>query len=310
VQTAVKNTMNQAIAIYETSSGQVKLSPAIVRNYLVNGNGNVTDQEVMMFLSLCRYQKLNPFLREAYLIKYGTQAATIVVGKETFTKRAESHQQFDGMEAGIIIKHQDKFEYRSGALLLKNEDLVGGWAKIYRKDWKHPADVTVSLTEYQQMKDGKPMASWGKMPATMIRKVAVMQALREAFPNELGGMYGAEEMQVEVNNLPTEHIDITPEPQLEAVKEQAQQPRPANGNGVKMATEPQQKRLYAMAKEAGMPNEEMKEMMKEATGKKSSKELTKDEIKLMFDVVDSWKSAKESEYNIPDDELPPPSEVA
>ena len=49
---------------YESNGEKVKLSPVTVRNYLVNGGGNVSDQEVMMFLTLCRYQHLNPFLKE------------------------------------------------------------------------------------------------------------------------------------------------------------------------------------------------------------------------------------------------------
>lgn len=52
--------------------------------------------------------------------------------------------------------------------------------------------TSVSLKEYNTGK-----ASWLKMPATMIRKVAIVQALREAFPSELGGMYDSSEMGVE-----------------------------------------------------------------------------------------------------------------
>lgn len=269
-----KNIVNQAVAVYETSSGKVTLTPEIIRKYLVNGNGNVTDQEVMMFLNLCRYQRLNPFLREAYLIKYGTQPATMVVGKETFTKRAEAHPQFDGMEAGVIVQKADKsIEYRSGALVLPNEQLVGGWAKVYRKDWQHSIEITVSLAEYQQMKDGKPAANWAKMPATMIRKVALMQALREAFPNELGGMYGAEEMQIDASTLPNEPVTI--DVRGEVVEE-------VKANGVKLATEAQRKRLFALAKEAGLENEQLKQIIKDETGKETSKDLTQEEIQKLF----------------------------
>ena len=73
---------------YECNGQMVKISPNIIRQYLVNGDGRVTDQEVVMFLNLCKFQKLNPFLREAYLIKYGSQPATIVTGKEAITNRA------------------------------------------------------------------------------------------------------------------------------------------------------------------------------------------------------------------------------
>ena len=46
---------------YESGGENVKLSVDTVKKYLVNGGGEVTDQEVLMFMSLCRYQHLNPF---------------------------------------------------------------------------------------------------------------------------------------------------------------------------------------------------------------------------------------------------------
>ena len=82
-----KTQKDPQITEYKVGEESIRLSPAIVRKYLVNGSGNVTDQEIMMFIGLCKYQHLNPFLREAYLIKYGNQAATIVTGKEAITKR-------------------------------------------------------------------------------------------------------------------------------------------------------------------------------------------------------------------------------
>ena len=66
-----KKQENTGIVEYESNGEIVKISPTTVRKYLVSGGGNVSDQEVMMFMSLCRYQHLNPFLKEAYLIKFG-----------------------------------------------------------------------------------------------------------------------------------------------------------------------------------------------------------------------------------------------
>ena len=64
------------------------------------------DQEAFMFLKLCQARNLNPFAREAYLIKYGGKA-NMVVGKDAFTRKAENHPQFDGFEAGIIVAGED-----------------------------------------------------------------------------------------------------------------------------------------------------------------------------------------------------------
>ena len=74
-----------SLAEFSTDTGQV-LNAETVKNYLVSGNGAVTDQEVLMFIELCKAQKLNPFIREAYLIKFGTSPANIVVGKDVFVK--------------------------------------------------------------------------------------------------------------------------------------------------------------------------------------------------------------------------------
>lgn len=193
------NQEERGMTEYECGGQLVKISPSLIKNYLVNGNGQVTDQEVMMFLSLCKFQKLNPFLKEAYLIKYGTQPATIVVGKEAFMKRAMRNPAYAGQEAGVVVMKADgMLENRVGTIALDSETLVGGWAKVYVKGWEHPLMLTVSFDEYCQRKsDGTPMSNWAAKPATMIRKVALVQALREAFPEDLGGMYTAEERGVD-----------------------------------------------------------------------------------------------------------------
>ena len=72
------------LATYTWEGGQV-LSATTVKNYIAPG---ATDQEVLYFIELCKAQKLNPFVRDAYLVKYGTQPAQIIVGKDVFLKKA------------------------------------------------------------------------------------------------------------------------------------------------------------------------------------------------------------------------------
>lgn len=98
---------NDKTVEYECNGELVKLTPNIIKNFLVNGGGKVTDQEVTMFLNLCRFQHLNPFLREAYLVKYGQQPATIVTGKDAFTKRARRNKSYKGNQAGVIVIKND-----------------------------------------------------------------------------------------------------------------------------------------------------------------------------------------------------------
>lgn len=192
-------------------SGSV-LTAETVRKYLVSGSGsaNVTDQEVVMFLEMCKAQKLNPFIGEAYLVKYGNQAAQKITGKDVFIKRAAESPIFDGMRAGIVVANQrGELEYREGSLKLPNEQIIGGWCEVYLKDKKYPAKAVVSFEEYAGRKaNGEINSMWSSKPGTMIRKVAQSQALREAFPNELRGLYQAEEMGTTEYEAPTKEIPL------------------------------------------------------------------------------------------------------
>lgn len=189
-----------SLAEYKLDGGQV-LTADTVKNYLVSGNGAITDQETLMFIELCKAQKLNPFIREAYLIKFGNSPANIVVGKDVFVKRAYRNPNFEGMRAGIVtVNKSGEMIEREGSLKGIDERLVGGWCEVYVKDMKFPIKSTVSLEEYS-----KSQATWKQMPCVMIRKCAIVTALREAFPEDLQGLYDASEMGVD-SKLPEKEI--------------------------------------------------------------------------------------------------------
>lgn len=227
--TAVAKKTNNAIVNYMANGSEIKLTPAIVKKYLVSGDSsNVTDEEVMMFMSLCKYQALNPFIREAYCIKYGTQPATLVVGKEAFLKRAEANPQYDGMDSGIVVQNDEGIVYRNGTIATKDETIVGGWAEVFRKDRNHPTRVEISFSEYAgRKKDGTLNGQWSSKPATMIRKTAQVQALREAFPTSLGGMYAAEEQGTEEPAMQAVPQEAVVEAQMTEVQPQAPSPADA-----------------------------------------------------------------------------------
>lgn len=262
--TAVQKERFDVEYLYE---GQVvKLNPSIVKKYLVHGKADlVTDSEIIMFMQLCRYQNINPFLREAYLVKFSSSdPAQIVTGKDWHTKKAGSIKECKGYKAGIIVQRKvgkdTEIVKRIGSFLLDGETLVGGWALALREGWTEAVEIEVSLKEYiRYNQQGEPNKSWRTMPATMIRKVALVQVLREAFPNRYEGLYAPEEMPLDDSKLPTEPIKIpeaervverrvTPEPQ----PPQGQVARPTNGD-TKTEAKPADA-AAAPAKPAGGPD--------------------------------------------------------
>ena len=67
-----------------------------------------TTTEAELFIRFCLYQDLNPFLREAFLIKYQDgEPAAMVVAKDGKLKRANSMPPFSGFHAGIIVLNAD-----------------------------------------------------------------------------------------------------------------------------------------------------------------------------------------------------------
>lgn len=211
------------VAVHESAIRPMpELTLEIVKKFICP---TATDQEAYAFLQLCKAQSLNPFLREAYLIKYGTEAASIVVGKETFTKRADRLPQYNGFKAGLILLSGGNVIYREGSFFTSAETLLGGWAEVYRSDRSIPYRNEVRLEEYQgRTKAGEITKMWREKPATMIRKVPLMQSLREAFPDEFGGMYGAEEINVvDASALPT--YEVGKHPAIPAPQEPIRQPQ-------------------------------------------------------------------------------------
>lgn len=230
--------MTNEIVRYKADNGQdIEVTEQDVRDLMAaNGNAmeNVTSQEVKMFLRLCQSQRLNPFTKDAYIVKYGNQPASVIAGKDAFVKRATRNKKYRGHEAGITVIGTDgKMHRREGSMLLKGETLVGGWAKVYLEGYECPIFEEVALSEYSAPdKYGKN--GWSKMPATMIRKVALCHALREAFPEDLGGLYGAEEMDQarreepqpihqQVDELEVIVEDVPEEPQ--PIQQQEEDPR-------------------------------------------------------------------------------------
>jgi len=185
--------VNELTIKYKWQDKDIILTKSDVRN-LISTDPKVTDKEIALFMKLCKYQSLNPFVREVYLVKYGSYPASMVVGKEVFTKRAEQNKDFDGYE--IIDNYTAK-------LPLEEFEVT---CKVFKKSIKHAISVTVSYPEYVGTDSkGNVNRMWKSKPRTMLRKVALMQGLREAFPTALGGLY--EEHELDQQTMPK---DITP----------------------------------------------------------------------------------------------------
>ena len=168
--------MKEIAVSYSDEKGQeIKLTGEDVVKY-ISTDESVTEKEVVQFLNMCKYLKLNPFLKEIYLIKYKGTPGTFVVSYQALLKRAEENPNFDGYETQIEGKIPD----------------LTATAIVYRKDRTYPVNVSVKYSEaVKKVMDKtsgnlRPTTMWANMPEWMLRKVALARALKEAFPSLIG----------------------------------------------------------------------------------------------------------------------------
>jgi len=175
------------------------------------------DNEKKMFVNIAKEFGLNPFKREIHITAYGKgelRKCSIITGYEVYIKRAERTEKLDGWKAWTEGEG-------------KNLKAI---VEIYRKDRKYPFTHEVFYSECVQCnKEGNPNAVWAKQPRFMTKKVAIGQAFRLCFSDELGGMpYEEAELPREENlknvtepeNIPEEKYPDNEPPEDEEKKKQ------------------------------------------------------------------------------------------
>lgn len=192
-----KPTQDNKFEIVTRTGEHYKLDKATVVKYLTD-NKDITDPEFNMFFQLCKVNKVNPFLKEAYIIKYGNAPATIVLDYKVLQQIAEENKNYLGMRHGVVVMNREgQVTERLGEYKLPSETLIAGWCEVFRKDRQAPTKVTAMFDEFKATKsNGELNANWANKPCFMICKVAKAQALREAFPNICGSnVYTSDEME-------------------------------------------------------------------------------------------------------------------
>jgi len=211
------------VITYQTSKGEVTLTAETIRKYLVNGKGSPSDSELLLFLSMCKYNNINPFLGEAWLIKYSAdKPAQIVIARNLMQSRAAEFEKYNGMRSGVIVVRDGNIIEGDGSFHLPTDELVGAWAEGYRKDWEQPRKITVSFDEYKPKYD---RSLWDTKPGTMIVKVAEAQLLRAIVPGNFEGAYTPEELSRSEDEMQTGDMrDVTEYPEeVEAIRTEVYQ---------------------------------------------------------------------------------------
>lgn len=165
-----------------------------------------TEDELDLFIEQCRRTGLDPFARQIYAVRrkqWNAQSRTyeeaqvIQLSIDGFRLIADRTQQYAG-QVGPWWCGGDA-EWREVWL----EEAPPSAAKIgvLRHDFAQPLYAIALYKSYVQTNShGDPVSRWKDDPAGMLAKCAESLALRRAFPQNLSGLYTADEMG-KVNSL-------------------------------------------------------------------------------------------------------------
>jgi phage recombination protein Bet len=185
--------MSKAIAIQEWDNDKVGL---LKRTILKTKGGNLpTDDELQLFLGVCKRTGLDPFTRQIYSIERWNSDTNrydraVQVSIDGFRVLAERSGEYAGQDGPYWCGEDGVWK----DVWLSKKAPAASKITVFKKGQDKGFTGVATYEEYvQKKKDGTPVKMWQTMPSNQLAKCAESLALRKAFPNDMSGLYTVEE---------------------------------------------------------------------------------------------------------------------
>jgi phage recombination protein Bet len=168
------------------------------------GVQDAPNADLAVFLNFAQKTGLDPFARQIYMIGRNSKDGkrwTIQASIDGLRIVAERSGDYAG-QVGPEYCGEDG-QWRD--TWTSKEAPVAARVGVLRHGFKEPLYAVAYYDEYVQKFNNKPSQMWEEKPRLMLAKCAEALALRKAFPNDLSGLYTAEEV-AKRDEAHTEHI--------------------------------------------------------------------------------------------------------
>lgn len=188
------------------STGQSFWNAAQLAALAQIGVQNAPQGDLQVFLNYAQRTGLDPFARQIYMI--GRNAKT----QNGWTTKWTIQASIDGLR--IVAERSGDYAGQVGPEYCGEDGVwrdtwvstkppVAARVGVLRKGFSAPLYAVAYWDEYVQTdKEGKATSMWASKPRLMLAKCAEALALRKAFPNDLAGLYTADEMGAADNHAP------------------------------------------------------------------------------------------------------------
>lgn len=191
---------------------------ALIKRTIAKG---ATDDELELFVATCKRMRLDPFARQAFLVKRydkeeGGKVAAIQVSIDGFRLTAERTGEYRGQTHPQWCGQDGKWvELWTDA----NSPPFAARVGVHRAGFVEPLYRTARWGSYAQHGKNGLMPMWRQYGDAMLLKCAEALALRAAFPNELSGVYSSDEMGAapDLDEAPAQRQTKTTEQRMEAI---------------------------------------------------------------------------------------------
>lgn len=177
--------------LVEFTKDQVQL---VKRTICCPTNREATNDELSLFIGQCKRTGLDPFAKQIYAIfrydkRLGREVMTVQTGIDGFRVIAERTGRYVGKAATYWCGPDEQWRE-----VWLNEEPPKAAKVVVRKLAGSQIAETPAVAHWSEYAD-KGKGLWASMPANQLAKCAEALALRQAFPNDLSGLYTADEME-------------------------------------------------------------------------------------------------------------------